>query len=202
MPEIARKDSKRPGPIRRAAAFTAAAFAAAVLVVGCSLDYQGAAGEEKAPEGIPDTVARGLVHKVHKNGRLSLELEAARAETYSASAKTILTDVHFIEYDEKGGKATEGHARKVVYHTDTENAEISGTVRVHSASEKGDVSAESLAWANKEKRLTAPPDERVTMHKDDGTSITGSGFVGDFRTREVTFSGPVQGTYVWQEENK
>jgi LPS export ABC transporter protein LptC len=202
MPEIARKDSTRPDPVRRVAALTAAAFAAAVLVVGCSLDYQGAGGEEQEAEGIPDTVASGLVHKVHKNGRLSLELEAARAETYSASSKTILTNAHFIEYDEKGGKATEGRARKVVYHTDTENAEISGTVRVHSASEKGDVSAESLAWANKEKRLTAPPDERVTIRKDDGTSITGSGFVGDFRTREVTFSGPVQGTYVWQEDSK
>jgi len=26
--------------------------------------------------------------------------------------------------------------------------------------------------------------------------------VGDFRTRQVTFAGPVQGTYVWQEETK
>jgi hypothetical protein len=89
-----------------------------------------------------------------------------------------------------------------VYHTDTENAEISGKVSVHSASEKGDVSADSLSWANKEKLLTAPPGERVTIHKDDGTSISGRGFVGDFRTRQVTFSGPVQGTYVWQEETK
>jgi LPS export ABC transporter protein LptC len=200
MPEIARKDSTRPGPI--GAAVTAVAFAAALLVAGCSLDYQEAAGEEKAAEGIPDTVARGLVHKIHRNGRLSMELEAERAETYGAAAKTILTDAHFIEYDDKGEKATEGRARRVVYHTDTENAEISGTVRVHSASEKGDVSAETLAWANKEKRLTAPPDERVTIRKDDGTSISGRGFVGDFRTRQVTFSGPVQGTYVWKEETK
>jgi LPS export ABC transporter protein LptC len=202
MPEIARNDSERPGLIGRATALMAVALTAAMFLVCCSLDYQEAGGEEKAAEGIPDTVARGLVHKVHKNGRLSLELEAARAETFSASAKTILTDAHFIEFDEKGGKATEGRARKVVYHTDTENAEISGAVRVHSASEKGDVSAESLAWTNKERRLTAPPEERVIMRKDDGTSITGSGFVGNFRTREVTFSGPVQGTYVWQEKNK
>lgn len=200
MPQITRKNSNRPGQIGAAA--MAVAFAAALLAAGCSLDYQEAAEEEKAAEGIPDTVALGLVHKIHKNGRLSVELEAARAETYSATAKTILIDAHFTEFDENGGKATEGRARRVIYHTDTENAEISGTVRVHSASEKGDVFAESLAWANKEKRLTAPPDERVTIRKDDGTSISGRGFVGDFKSRQVTFSGPVQGTYVWKEETK
>jgi LPS export ABC transporter protein LptC len=198
MPEIAREDRRRPGAIAAAAA----ALAAALLVAGCSLDYKEAAAEEQAGEGIPDTVALGLVHKIHRNGRLSMELEADRAETYSAAAKTILTDAHFIEFDDKGGKATEGRAHKVVYHTDTENAEISGRVSVHSASEKGEVTAESLAWANKEKRLTAPPDERVTIRKDDGTSISGRGFVGDFRTRQLTFSGPVQGVYVWTEEKK
>ncbi len=199
MPEIAREDRRRRGPIGAAAA---AALAAAILVAGCSLDYKEAGTEEQAAEGTPDTVALGLLHKIHKNGRLSMELEATRAETYSTAAKTILTDAHFIEFDDKGAKATEGRAHRIVYHTDTENAEISGMVNVHSASEKGEVSAESLAWANKEKRLTAPPDERVTIRKDDGTSISGSGFVGDFRTRQVTFSGPVQGTYVWTEETK
>jgi len=200
MPEISREDRAHAGLTGIAAA--AVVFAAALLVAGCSLNYQEAAAEETAAEGVPDTVALGLVHKIHKNGKLSLELEAARAETYGAAAKTILTDAHFIEYDDQGGKATEGRAQKVIYHTDTENAEISGSVNVHSASEKGEVSAESLSWTNKERRLVAPPDERVTIRKDDGSSISGRGFQGDFRTREVIFSGPVQGTYVWKEESK
>jgi LPS export ABC transporter protein LptC len=202
MPEITGKDSGRPGVRRRSAAVPVAAVAAALLLAGCSLDYQEAEREEQAAQGIPDTVALGLVHKIHKNGRLSLALEAARAETYNGTNTTILTDAHFIEYDDAGGKATEGQARKVVFHTDTENAEISGAVRVHSASEKGDVSAESLSWMNKEKRLSAPRDERVTIRKDDGTFISGRGFEGDFRARQVTFSGPVQGTYVWKEKNE
>ena len=200
MPEVSREDRAHAGLTGVAAA--AAVFAAALLVAGCSLNYQEAGAEEKTAEGVPDTVALGLVHKIHKNGRLSLELEAARAETFSAAAKTILTDAHFIEYDDQGGKATEGSAQKVVYHTDTEDAEISGKVRVHSASEKGEVTAESLAWTNKGKKLVAPPDERVTIRKDDGSSISGRGFQGDFRRRQVIFSGPVQGTYVWKEETK
>jgi LPS export ABC transporter protein LptC len=171
-----------------------------VVLASCSIDYKGASTEEQAPAGIPDTVAVGILHRVHKDGRLSLEMSAARAESWNAKSQTILTDAHFVEYDEKGAKATEGNARTVVYHTDTENAEISGAVHVHSAMEKGDVQAESLSWENKTRRLVAPPAEEVTIHNEDGSILTGTGFAGDFMRRQVTFSGPVKGTYVW--ENK
>jgi LPS export ABC transporter protein LptC len=171
-----------------------------VLLAGCSIDYQGASTEEQTPSGIPDTVAVGLLHRVHKDGRLTLELEAARAESWNAKNQTILTDAHFVEFDEKGGKATEGEARTVIYHSDTENAEISGAVHVRSAAEEGDVRAERLSWENKTRRLTAPPADRVTIRKEDGSSLTGTGFTGDFMRRKLSFAGPVQGTYVWKEK--
>jgi LPS export ABC transporter protein LptC len=170
------------------------------FLAGCSIDYEGASVDEQSPSAIPDTVAVGLLHRVHKDGRLTLELEAARAESWNAKSQTILTDAHFVEFDEKGGKATEGEARTVIYHSDTENAEISGTVHVHSTAEEGDVRAETLSWENKTRRLTAPPAERVVIHKEDGSSLTGTGFTGDFMRRKFTFAGPVQGTYVWKEK--
>jgi LPS export ABC transporter protein LptC len=171
-----------------------------ILLAGCSIDYKGATEEEEAPAGIPDTVATGLLHRIHKDGRLTLQLEASRAETYNSKNQTILTDAHFVEFDDKGGKATEGDARKVVFQSDTENAEISGGVHVHSTAEKGDVRAESLSWENKTKRLTAPSAEQVTIRKEDGSSLTGTGFSGDFMSRKLTFAGPVRGEYVWKEK--
>ena len=171
-----------------------------VILAGCSIDYHGDGTEEQASSGIPDTVAIGLLHRIHKNGRLTLELEAARAEAWNAKNQTILTDARFIEFDEKGGKATVGEARTVIYHSDTENAEISGAVHVHSAAEEGDVRAQTLSWENKTRRLTAPPADQVTIRKDDGSSLTGTGFTGDFRRRKLSFAGPVQGTYVWKEK--
>ena len=202
MPGSSGKDSSRPGltrgRLRRCA--VAAAACAAVLLCGCSLNYEEAAAEEQAAAGIPDTVAHGVVHRVNKLGKLSLQMEASLAETFNSTNTTVLTNAHFVEYDSNGNNATEGSARKVIYHSDTENAEISGSVKVHSALEKGSVSAESLSWVNKEKRLAAPPDERVYLKKDDGSFISGTGFVGDFRTRQVTFSGPVKGSYVWEEK--
>jgi LPS export ABC transporter protein LptC len=203
MPGSAGKNRRRTGVKSRLAAAVRAKLLPLSLVIflcSCSIDYQGATTEGPEPSGIPDTVAIGLLHRVHKDGRLTLELEAARAESWNSKSQTILTDAHFVEFDEKGGTATEGEARRVVYHTDTENAEISGAVHVHSAAEEGDVRAETLSWENKTRRLTAPPSEQVTIHKDNGTSLTGTGFSGDFMNRKVTFAGPVQGTYVWEDK--
>jgi len=166
------------------------------------MDYRATEVAEKAGEGVPDTVAIGIVHKIFKNGHLSMVLAASQAETFNTQKKTVISDAHFEELDNKGKKVTEGQADQIVFHSDTENAEISGSVSVHSASEKARVLANSLSWENKGKRLTAAPGEIVEIKKDDGSFIHGTGFVGDFRTREVTFSGRVEGTYVWEEKKK
>jgi LPS export ABC transporter protein LptC len=177
--------------------------AACILVAaGCSLNYEEPGVEQNGGEGVPDTVLVGVEHKIHRDGRLTMEVQAARAETYNDANQTILTDTSFVELDAKGSKATEGQAGRIVYHSDTENAEISGSVQVHSASEKGTVTAESLSWQNKQRLLAAPPTERVLLKKDDGSYISGSGFLGDFKKREITFSGPVQGMYVSEDKNK
>lgn len=173
-----------------------------LFALGCSLDYGAVTAEDKVAETIPDTVAIEVTHKVHEEGRLALSFEAGRAETYGALKKMVLSDVRFVEYGADTTPSTSGEARHVVYHTDTENAEISGSVRVRSEAEKAGIATESLAWENKRKMLTALPLAKVVITKDDGSSITGRGFTGDFRTRDVSFSGPVEGTYVWTEEEE
>jgi len=203
MPGSAGKDGGGPGLRRLLPPAVARAFAAlgmAALVAGCSIDYGEAAAEQKAAEGVPDTIAVDILHRVHKDGRLSLELSAARAVSYDDKNETVLSDARFAAYDDKGEKSTDGQARRVIFHTDTENAEISGGVHVHSSTEKGDVTADSLYWENKTKKLTAPEAEQVTIRKDDGSSLSGSGFSGDFSRRQLSFKGPVQGRYVWQPQ--
>ncbi|HTP58549.1 MAG TPA: LPS export ABC transporter periplasmic protein LptC [Spirochaetia bacterium] len=179
-----------------------AAVAGILALAGCSMDYRAAEVAEKTAAGVPDTVATGIVHKIFKDGHLSFVLEASQAQTFNSQKETIISNASFEELDDKGKVVTNGQAGKIVYHSDTENAEISGLVSVHSASEKAQVTADSLSWQNKEKRLTAAPGEVVTVKKDDGSFLRGTGFVGDFRTRQVTYSGRVEGTYVWEEKKK
>lgn len=172
----------------------------ALCAAGCSLDYSSAQVEVEADQSIPDTISVGMVYRMVKNSRPVIELKADRAETYNARKETILTAARFTEFDQEGGVATDGRAQSVVYYTETENAEISGSVYVHSAAEEGSISTESLSWENKTRILTADPDALVVVKKDDGSYISGRGFVGDFRVKEVRFSGPVEGKYVYDKE--
>ena len=180
----------------------AVAAALAALLASCSLDYQGAELEEGIPERLPDTVATGLVHRVVRNSRISLEVTADQAETWDKEKRMELDGVAFVEYDREGKQAVEGSAGKVVFHTETEDAEISGRVRVHSAVDEAGIETEALAWKKSARQLTAPALERVVITKDDGSRLEGTGFVGDFRRREIVFTGPVQGTYVWTDEEE
>jgi LPS export ABC transporter protein LptC len=186
----------------RAKTIAAAAALSASLLCSCSLDYESALLEEQLPERLPDTVATGIVHRVVKNSRTALEVKAARAETWDAQHRTMLEAASFVEYDRDGGMAVEGSAGRVVFHTDTEDAEISGRVRVYSAIDEAGIETESLTWQSKPRVLSAPAHDRVVITKDDGGRIEGTGFVGDFRRREVVFNGPVQGTYVWTGEEE
>jgi len=200
MPESTRKNNSRAS-LKRAAAFLGGACAVMLLAAACSINYDEATAAEQTPQGIPDTVAVDVVHRVHKNGYVQVQLEAARAETYNDKNETVLSDATFTEFEDTGATATQGSAKKLVFHTDTENAEISGSVHVYSSTQKGNVSAETLSWENKPKLLKAPPDEVVVIKKDDGSSLKGSGFLGDFLKKELTFSGPQHGTYVTQDKN-
>ena len=198
----ARAVRKPAAAISAARVLLAAAALSASVLASCSLDYEGANLEEGMPERLPDTVATGLVHRVVKNSRTLLELTADRAETWDAQHRTVIDGASFVEYDQAGTMAVEGSAGRVVFHTDTEDAEISGKVRVHSAVEAADVETEALAWKSKPRLLTAPDHDRVVITKDDGSRLEGTGFVGDFRRREIVFNGPVKGTYVWTGEEE
>jgi LPS export ABC transporter protein LptC len=174
---------------------------AALLAAGCSLDYQAAEQMTAEPsEKVPDTVATTMIYRVVKDSRLSLELTAGRAESWSADQRTILSDVSFSELDPDGKPLTSGSAGGVVFHDDTEDAEISGGVQVYSASEQATVETGSLDWKSKLRLLTAPEGETVRIAKDDGSRLEGRGFTGDFRRREFSFAGPVEGTYVQESK--
>jgi len=198
----ARAVRKPAAAISAARVLLAAAALSASVLASCSLDYEGASLEEGMPERLPDTVATGLVHRVVKNSRTLLELTADRAETWDAQHRTVIDGASFVEYDQAGTMAVEGSAGRVVFHTDTEDAEISGRVRVYSAREEAGIETEALAWKSEPRLLTAPVHDRVVITSDDGSRLEGTGFVGDLRRREFVFSGPVRGTYVWTDEEE
>lgn len=173
---------------------------AALLLAGCSLDYREAEAGESMGENIPDTVLYGVTHRVVKESRLAVSFQAERVENYTKKKETILESLQFTEYGDEGEPLTEGRAGSVLFHTDNENAELSGSVRVRSYKEKATVTTGSLAWVKDKRLLNGDPEETVTLEKEDGSYVSGRGFQGDFRAKTVRFAGPVVGMFVYDEE--
>ncbi len=180
-----------------------AAAVAAMLasLMACSFDYQQATVSESLGE-VPDTILERFSQTVVRDGRPTLVMEAAEARTFRSSKQVVLVGARFREYDSAGELAIEGRAEKAVFHTDTENAELSGGITLYSSRDEATMRAESLEW-NRERRLArSGADEAVIVEKDDGSRIEGRGFEADFRTHTIRFSRGVRGTVVTKDKKE
>ncbi len=173
----------------------------AVLAVlsGCSLDYGAAMAEDLAAD-VPDTVVVGFSHTIVENGSPRFRLEAERGESYQAQKKMKLTGVRFVEYAAGGAaggaEATaEGRADSAVFYTDTESAELSGSVRFRSATDGVTVESGYLEWDGEARLLSSRAETVTTLSDDDGTSLSGSGFGADAARRSFSFGNRADGRF-------
>ncbi len=183
-----------------AATALAAAFLAAALA-GCSLDY-GNEGDKGA--GAPRPTARftDYAHTIVVRGARAFELKAANAEVYGEEKRTVLTGVTFAEYDPDTGQlVSSGTAESALFWSETEDAELSGSVRLESKRQDAILEGEFLRWDGKAKRLEGRLDRTVTVSRSDGSRVSGAGFEADARKRSFLFRESVQG-YVAQTEKE
>lgn len=167
---------------------------AAVLVVGaCSFDYEGATVAEELSEEVASSVLIDFSQTVVREGHPVLVMEAEDARTFEESQTVVLTGAHFKELDRNGAILVEGWAEKAIYHTDTENAEIEGRVKLYSAKEETTLTASDLSWDKESRVLRSTQDGVVRLERDDGSEISGRAFVANFRHREIRFGSDVKG---------
>jgi LPS export ABC transporter protein LptC len=184
------------------AALAAVATAAILGLAGCSFNYEPATVAESFGEAIPDTILENFSQTVVRDGRPELVLQAGEAKTYSASNRVVLSRARFQEYDSTGKLSIEGEAARVVFHSDTENAEFSGGIDLYSAQDKARLKATALDWDREHRSVRGAPQDAVHVEKDDGSRIEGRGFEADFRTRTIRFGAGVSGTVVTAEDKE
>jgi len=172
------------------------ALLGAAALAGCPLNYEEARVAQNISEEIPDTVLTRFTHTVVTGGKVWVRLSADRAESYGKSKRITLSGVRFEEYDGAGRLVTEGRADRAVFHTDSENAEVSGDILIRAPEEKASLSAGRLAWTKDGKRLESGAGEFVRIAKEDGAFVEGRGLRADFRRRRLEFAEPVTGRFV------
>ena len=161
----------------------------------CSFDYSSTNLEDDLSAEVPDTVLRNAVHMMVRNGS-NMKIESELVENYSKRNITVLHAVHFIEFNADGEITTEGWADKAIYHTDSEDAEVSGSVIFYSAAQETTIFAEDLSWESETSRLTSPRHQSVMVRRDDGSAVEGKGFQADLKRKRITFESGGSGQYV------
>ena len=178
--------------VRLARLAAASILSAAFLLAGCSL--AGYAPKPPSEEELPTAVFNDYSHTVVVHGKKNFVLEAKKAELYETSKKTVLSDVSFEEYDPDTGELLSlGRADSAVYHTDTKDAEFSGSVRLESKKQDAILQGEYLQWIDKDKRLEGRLDRTVTISRSDGSSVSGAGFEAEALKRSFSFRESVEG---------
>jgi LPS export ABC transporter protein LptC len=143
----------------------------------------------------------GFTHTVVSEGRVWVQLSAQRAEGYDQSRKIVLSAIHFQEFDRQGRLATEASADRAVYHTDSEDAEVTGNILIRAPEEKASLTASSLSWVREGRKLSSGAGQSVRLAKEDGSYLEGRGFQADFSRRRLEFSQGARGGYVEEEKS-
>jgi LPS export ABC transporter protein LptC len=172
---------------------------AALCISACSLDYEDAMVQETMAESVPDVVLRNVEHNVVREGKVTAHLEATQATQYEKRNETLLENVYFRESSDEGELLTEMWADKATWHSDTEDAEASGDIYVHSFKEEAEVYAQSLRWKKADRTLVAGETEQVVLRRDDGSELRGTGFSADFRSNEIRLKA-AHGVYIYDED--
>lgn len=187
------------GPLSGLAALARAAAIAAAAACAASCSLGMTESEKELPEA-PYAVFVGYSHTVVVRGARNFVLKADKAELYDKSKKAVLSGVSFAEYDPDTGELlSQGTAEDAVYHTDTKDAEFSGSVRLESKRQDAILEGEKLSWSDKDKRLIGGLDRTVTIGREDGSRVSGAGFEADARDRSFSFRGGVSGLVAEKE---
>ena len=166
-----------------------------IVLGACSFDYTAGTAEALRAE-IPDTVLHNVTHVVVRDGAIIAEIDSERLENFSSDQRAVLTDVAYREFDRDGNLTNHGSADRATIHTETDDAEVSGTIQLRSETEEATLSAGQLAWDDEARTLTSPAEDLVELRRDDGSQVAGRGLEIIVRRRTVRFGGRVSGTIV------
>ena len=172
----------------------------AIFFQSCSMDYEIMEAAEELGENIPDNVIEKIIYTSVDNGSVVFRLYAQKAENYSQKNETILYTVVFREYNLNNEIVTEGTAQKGLIYTNTDDAELAGSLVIYSLENETEIQADYLYWNDSEKTLKGSINGNVKLLKDSGASISGTGFSGDMKTKLFNFESNVTGIYHDEED--
>jgi len=173
-----------------------------LLAVSCSFDYRDSRLSDSLADQVPNNVLMNYEHTSVRRGEPAFKVSAASSKIYKSKHRAELEDVRFEEYDGEGKKVAQGEAKHATVFTQSDNVELSGSVRFTHIPEDFDIEAPYLYWNNQERSLSGEEGDIVHIERLGGSSISGKGFSSSGIYRSIQFSGSVEGIYRKSKEEQ
>lgn len=169
----------------------------ALVMTGCSFDYDTVAEEDNEPDLIMKTTEYVRI----ESGNPVVRVKADELRRYE---KTHIMELELFRFDQFNAAQEDneaipdinvrGNAGKARIETDTNNLSMENGVFVEVKSEDISLETQLLSWQDKDRQLTAPG--KVTISRSDGTTLEGEGFTADTRRKSWEFETNAEGSVV------
>jgi LPS export ABC transporter protein LptC len=171
-----------------------------LFFTACSFDY----GEtESENQDMPDIIMKDVDYVRVRNGDPLVRFTAESAERYEKQQTMELKNFSFEQFEHHGEDVNAaGSAGTAEVDLESGNIRMRNGVRLEVDSEDIEIETSGLDWEDKEKRLSAGEQDRVTMRRSDGTNFFGTGFSANIRDRTWGFASGIEGTYIWEDNEK
>lgn len=186
----------RPVPTIKVVGLTTA-FTLLILffvLAGCSFEYE--KSRNTAETIVPDYILKNTEYIIERTGEHAMIFEAERLLMFSDRHSAELKDVSFRERD--GDSVPYGSCDEAVIDTNSRDAELSGSIVIVSPAEGITLRADLLIWSNAGKKLVTGKEDEVIITYDDGSTVRGVGFEGDFNLRIFTFESIIEGSMQYE----
>ena len=174
-----------------------------ISITACSFSYDTVTQNDDDPNLVMENTE--YVRIVNGNPEIRVKTEELRR--YEAKHIMELDEFSFEQYNSapEGYNAipdinARGKASRARMETDTNNATITGNISIEVVSEDITLETPELSWLDKNRLLGAPG--LVNIRRGDGTTLKGTGFSADVRSRSWEFKSAVEGTVVEKDEKE
>jgi LPS export ABC transporter protein LptC len=169
-----------------------AAFLALIMfIASCSL------AEESVPidqDELADVIFYNYRREDMDKTGLSFIAQAERAEYFKDKGLLVVYGLSFEDIGEDGKTViASGEAETAYYYEDTGDAQVKGSVRIHSLEDDASFETDSLKYFAATESLEGGPENPVLVRVGEELFLQGSGFFADVREKSFAFSGGVEG---------
>ncbi|MCL1814314.1 MAG: LPS export ABC transporter periplasmic protein LptC [Treponema sp.] len=172
-----------------------------ILLAACSFNYDTVTQDDNESSLIMENTEYTRMVK----GNPEIQIRAEEVRRYETKHSMELDNFSFEQYNAAPERQetipdinARGSAAQARIETDTNNLFIAGGVNIEVISENITIETEELSWQDGDRILRAPG--MVNITRTDGTTLKGTGFTAEARTRSWEFESSVEGLVV--EEDK